>query len=58
MPKPEEIRLPGTRGPAPYFVGYVTDQLVARYGAERVFGGGREDGGGQRRASSSSLNMR
>jgi penicillin-binding protein 1A len=42
MPKPENVRLPGTRGPAPYFVGYVTDQLVARYGAERVFGGGLE----------------
>jgi len=42
MPKPESVRLPGTRGPAPYFVGYVTDQLVARYGAERVFGGGLE----------------
>ena len=42
MPKPEDVRLPGTRGPAPYFVGYVTDQLVARYGAERVFGGGLE----------------
>ena len=42
LPKPENIRLPGTRGPAPYFVNYVTDQLVAQYGAERVFGGGLE----------------
>jgi penicillin-binding protein 1A len=42
LPKPEEVRLPGTRGPAPYFVNYVTDQLVAEYGAERVFGGGLE----------------
>jgi len=42
LPKPEQIRLPGTRGPAPYFVNYVTDQLVAQYGAERVFGGGLE----------------
>ena len=43
MPKPEDIRLPGTRGPAPYFVNYVTDQLVAELGsAERVFGGGLE----------------
>lgn len=42
LPKPEDVRLPGTRGPAPYFVSYVTDQLVARYGAERVFGGGLE----------------
>ena len=42
LPKPEDVRLPGTRGPAPYFVSYVTDQLVARYGGERVFGGGLE----------------
>ena len=30
--------MPGTR--APYFVNYVKDELVARYGAGRVFGGG------------------
>ena len=42
LPKPEDVRLPGTRGPAPYFVNYVTDQLVAQYGGERVFGGGLE----------------
>ena len=42
LPKPESVRLPGTRGPAPYFVNYVTDQLVAEFGAERVFGGGLE----------------
>jgi penicillin-binding protein 1A len=42
LPRPEDIRLPGTRGPAPYFVSYVTDQLVATYGADRVFGGGLE----------------
>ena len=42
LPKPEDIRLPGTQGPAPYFVNYVKNQLVAspRYGAARVFGGG------------------
>ena len=40
LPRPEDVRLPGTRGPAPYFVNYVKDQLVAKYGAERVFGGG------------------
>ena len=40
LPKPEDVRLPGTQGPAPYFVNYVKDQLVAKYGAERVFGGG------------------
>ena len=27
-PQPEDIRLPGTRGPAPYFLNYVKDQLV------------------------------
>ena len=42
LPKPEDVRLPGTRGPAPYFSNYVTDQLVARFGAGRVFGGGLE----------------
>jgi penicillin-binding protein 1A len=42
LPAPEDVRLPGTQGPAPYFVNYVKDQLVARFGAERVFGGGLE----------------
>ncbi len=40
LPRPEDVRLPGTQGPAPYFVNYVKDQLVAKFGAERVFGGG------------------
>jgi penicillin-binding protein 1A len=40
LPDPDEIRLPGTEGPAPYFVNYVKDDLVAHYGAGRVFGGG------------------
>ena len=40
LPDPEDIRLPGTRGEAPYFTNYVTDQLVAKYGAGKVFGGG------------------
>ncbi len=40
LPIPEDVRLPGTRGPAPYFVNYVKDQLVEKYGAGRVFGGG------------------
>ena len=40
LPTPEEIRLPGTQGPAPYFLNYVKDELVAKYGAGRVFGGG------------------
>jgi penicillin-binding protein 1A len=38
LPVPTDIRVPGTR--APYFVNYVKDELVARYGAGRVFGGG------------------
>jgi penicillin-binding protein 1A len=43
LPKPENVRLPGTQGPAPYFVSYVTDQLVDQYGdPKRVFGGGLE----------------
>jgi penicillin-binding protein 1A len=40
LPRPQDVGLPGTRGPAPYFVNYVADQLVARFGAGRVFGGG------------------
>ena len=40
LPVPEDIRLPGTQGDAPYFVNYVKDELIAEYGAGRVFGGG------------------
>ena len=40
LPDPEEIRLPGTQGPAQYFVSYVKQQLVDRYPASQVFGGG------------------
>jgi penicillin-binding protein 1A len=40
LPDPDDIRLPGTQGPAAYFVNYVKDELVAKYGAGRVFGGG------------------
>ena len=40
LPKPEDVRLPGTQGPGQYFVNYVKDQLIAKYGAGRVFGGG------------------
>jgi penicillin-binding protein 1A len=42
MPKPQSIQLPGSlaRGAAPYFVNYVKQQLVDKYGAQRVFGGG------------------
>jgi penicillin-binding protein 1A len=40
LPKPENVRLPDKEGPAQYFVNYVKDQLVEKYGAGRVFGGG------------------
>jgi penicillin-binding protein 1A len=40
LPRPDDVRLPGTRGKAPYFLNYVKDQLVETYGAGRVFGGG------------------
>ncbi len=40
LPLAEDVRLPGTRGPAAYFVNYVKDQLVDKYGAGNVFGGG------------------
>jgi penicillin-binding protein 1A len=40
LPAAEDIRLPGTQGPAPYFLNYVKDELVRQFGAGRVFGGG------------------
>jgi penicillin-binding protein 1A len=40
LPKPEDVRLPATQGKAPYFTNYVKEQLVDRYGPQRVFGGG------------------
>ena len=41
LPNAEDVHLPGTRRDAgQYFVNYVTDQLIAEYGAGRVFGGG------------------
>jgi penicillin-binding protein 1A len=40
LPNPEDIHLSGERGPAPYFTNYVEQQLIDRYGAGRVFGGG------------------
>ncbi len=42
LPDPVDVRLPGTRGPAPYFASYVTTQLVEEFGAGRAFGGGLE----------------
>jgi penicillin-binding protein 1A len=41
LPSPERIALPGTEGPAGhYFVNYVKQQLVDKYGSGAVFGGG------------------
>ncbi len=42
LPRPEDVKLPGTEGPAQYFVNYVKRQLIDEYGADRVFGGGLE----------------
>jgi penicillin-binding protein 1A len=40
LPQPDKVRLPDAEGPAQYFVNYVKDQLIEKYGAGRVFGGG------------------
>ncbi len=41
MPKPQSVHLPSGQGQAaPYFANYVTEQLVDKLGAKRVFGGG------------------
>jgi penicillin-binding protein 1A len=40
LPRAQDVRLPGIEGPAPYFVNYVKQQLIERYGTRRVFGGG------------------
>ncbi|MFN2471521.1 MAG: transglycosylase domain-containing protein [Gaiellaceae bacterium] len=40
LPPPRSIRLPDTQGPAGYFVNYVKQQLIDKYGTSRVFGGG------------------
>jgi penicillin-binding protein 1A len=42
LPEPDQIRLPGTLSPedAPYFVNYVLQQLIDKYGTAEVFGGG------------------
>jgi penicillin-binding protein 1A len=40
VPKSEDIHHLGIRGPAQYFVDYVKQQLVDRYGSGKVFGGG------------------
>jgi penicillin-binding protein 1A len=40
LPDPDEVRLPGTEGPAQHFVNYVKQQLIDEYGQTEVFGGG------------------
>jgi penicillin-binding protein 1A len=40
LPRAADVRLPGVEGPAPYFVNYVKQQLIEKYGTRRVFGGG------------------
>jgi penicillin-binding protein 1A len=40
LPPPDSVHLPGTSGPAQYFVNYVKQQLVDRCGSSQVFGGG------------------
>ena len=40
-PLPDDVRQPGTQSPhAPYFTSYVRQQLVDRFGAQKVYGGG------------------
>ncbi|MEX1357761.1 MAG: PBP1A family penicillin-binding protein [Gaiellaceae bacterium] len=44
LPDADEVRLPGTQGPAPYFTSYVKQQLIDSnskdFGPRKVFGGG------------------
>ena len=40
LPDPRQVGLPALQGPAPYFANYVKQELVSKYGARRVFGGG------------------
>jgi penicillin-binding protein 1A len=42
LPRRQDIRLPGTRGAAPYFTNYVISQLAAskRFGSHKLYGGG------------------
>ncbi len=40
LPRPQDVTLPYPPLRAPYFVNYVTGQLVEQYGTRRVFGGG------------------
>ncbi len=40
LPRPQDVHLPGSQGPAQYFTNYVKQLLVDRYGTGRAFGGG------------------
>src|SRR5262249_47170104 len=40
LPRAQDVRLPGIEGPAPYFVNYVKQQLIEKYGTRRLVGGG------------------
>lgn len=40
LPDPDSVKLPGTRGAAPYFAEYVKSQLISYYGSGKVYGGG------------------
>ena len=40
MPAPQNVRLSGVQGLAPYFGEYVKQQLINQFGAKRVFGSG------------------
>ena len=40
MPKPQSVHLSGVMGQAPYFGEYVKQQLIDKFGAKQVFGGG------------------
>jgi penicillin-binding protein 1A len=40
LPRASEVHLPGIEGPAPFFVNYVKQQLIEKYGTRKVFGGG------------------
>src|SRR5206468_1439548 len=40
LPRPEDVHLPGSQGPAQYFTNYVKQLLVDQYGTGREFGGG------------------
>ena len=40
LPRASDVHLPGIEGPAPFFVNYVKQQLIEKYGTRKVFGGG------------------